>query len=205
MCCLLAGIVRWMAVGFAVLSILFSVFSQVGRGTYWRALALGQGLAARGHSVTLMATSRARRWGIDVHSIGGVKVVEAPALLPVSLRYGWDPWNVLARIGWLRHRAPDLVHAFEGRPVALLPAVYLRRRQRVPMVMDWCDWFGRGGSVEERPNPLVRAALRPVETLFEEAPRPWADATTVINTVLRQKAIDLGVSSIVKTRTVLPA
>ena len=63
------------------------------------------------------------------------------------------------------------------------------------MVMDWCDWFGRGGSVEERPNPLVRAALRPVETLFEEAPRPWADATTVINTVLRQKAIDLGVQS----------
>jgi glycosyltransferase involved in cell wall biosynthesis len=119
--------------------------------------------------------------------------VEAPELLPASLRYGWDPWNALARIGWLRYRAFDLVHAFEGRPVALLPALYLQRKREVRMVMDWCDWFGRGGSVEERPNRLVRAALRPVETLFEEVPRPWADGTTVISTVLRQKAIDLGV------------
>jgi glycosyltransferase involved in cell wall biosynthesis len=75
----------------------------------------------------------------------------------------------------------------------LLPALYLRRKQGIPLVSDWCDWFGRGGSVEERPNPLVRAVLRPLETFFEETSRPRADGVTVINTVLRQKAIDLGV------------
>jgi glycosyltransferase involved in cell wall biosynthesis len=47
--------------------------------------------------------------------------------------------------------------------------------------------------VEERPNRLVRAVLRPVETFFEERFRTWADGTTVINNLLRQRAIKLGV------------
>ncbi len=61
--------------------------------------------------------------------------------------------------------------------------------------MDWSDWFGRGGSVEERTNPVVRALLRPIETFFEERFRCRAQGTTVINTVLRDKALALGVSS----------
>jgi phosphatidylinositol alpha-1,6-mannosyltransferase len=59
--------------------------------------------------------------------------------------------------------------------------------------MDWADLFGRGGSVEERPNPMVRAVLRPVETHFEEGYRTRADGTVVISTYLRQRAIALGV------------
>jgi glycosyltransferase involved in cell wall biosynthesis len=59
--------------------------------------------------------------------------------------------------------------------------------------MDWCDWFGRGGSVEERPSAAVRLVLRPVETFFEERFRTGAEGTTVINSVLRQRAVELGV------------
>lgn len=190
---LLARLARWMADGLVVLRIAMLTFNVAGRGTYWRALALGQELVALGHRVTLMSTSPGRRWGFDTRQVRGVTVVETPDLLPGSLRSGWDPWDTVARIGWLRKQVFDLVHVFENRPVALLPAIYLRHRQGMPLVSDWCDWFGRGGSVEERANPLVRAVLRPVETFFEEAQRPKADGVTVINTVLRQKAIDLGV------------
>jgi glycosyltransferase involved in cell wall biosynthesis len=190
---LLAWPARWLVKGLAMLRIAMLAFNVAGKGTYWRALALGQELVARGHRVTLLAISPGRRWRFDIRRIRGVTVVETPDLLPGSLRSGWDPWDVLARIGWLRRRTFDLVHAFENRPVALLPAVYLQRKQGLPLVSDWCDWFGRGGSVEERPNPLVRAVLRPVETFFEEVPRPRADGVTVINTILRQKALDLGV------------
>lgn len=176
-----------------MLRILMSLYNQVGKGTYWRALALAQELGARGHQVTLLAISPRRRWGFDVRSTAGVTVVETPDLLPGSLRSGWDPWDGLSRIGWLRGRTFDLVHTFENRPVALLPALYLHRRQGIPLLSDWCDWFGRGGSVEERPNPLLRGLLRPVETFFEEVPRRGADGATVINSVLYQKAISLGV------------
>jgi glycosyltransferase involved in cell wall biosynthesis len=99
----------------------------------------------------------------------------------------------LRRSFWLNRQNFDLIHAFDTRPVAILPALYLRSRQRIPLVLDWGDWFGRGGSVEERPNAMVRMILRPVETFFEEHFRTWADGTTVICSTLRHKAINLGV------------
>lgn len=170
------------------------LYNRVGTGTYWRALHFAFSLAERGHSVTLLATSNDLRLRFRVRWENGVQIVESSDLLWGSLRSGWDPWSTLARICWLRGQEYDLVHAFEARPVAIFPALYLQRRRGVKLVLDWCDWFGRGGSVEERPNPLVRTILRPVETFFEEAFRPWADGTTVINTVLRQKAIELGIS-----------
>jgi len=177
----------------AMLRILMLVYNQAGKGTYWRALALGEGLSALGHQVTLVATSPSRKVGFDIRSANDVTVVEAPDLLPGSLRSGWDPWGATARIVWLRERSFDLIHAFENRPVNLLPALYLRHRCDLPLLSDWCDWFGHGGSVEERPGALVRAFLRPVETFLEERPRRHADGLTVINTVLRDKAMALGV------------
>jgi glycosyltransferase involved in cell wall biosynthesis len=75
----------------------------------------------------------------------------------------------------------------------ILPALYWQRRRRARLILDWCDWFGRGGSVEERPSRWVRAVLRPVETFFEERFRVWANGATVINSQLRRRAIGLGV------------
>jgi glycosyltransferase involved in cell wall biosynthesis len=108
------------------------------------------------------------------------------------LRSGWDPYNIWARTRWGRDQQFDLVHAFESRPAVIYPALAWQRRG-AKLVMDWCDWFGKGGSVEERPNPLVRATLRPIETYYEEHFRARAQGTTVINSVLRQRALDLGV------------
>jgi len=133
------------------------------------------------------------RFRFHVHLDQGVNIVETPDFLWGSLRSGWDPWDCLRRILWLRGRDFDLVHAFDARPTALLPALYLQSRRQIPLVMDWEDWFGRGGSVEERTNPLVRAVLRPVETFFEERFRARADGTTVICSTLRDKAVALGV------------
>ena len=172
--------------------VLMLAFNQVGRGSYWRALHLGRHLVRRGHEVTLMATAQAARFRLCEREVDGVRLVETPDLLPGALRSGWDLWNAARRIGWLRGRTFDLVHAFEMRPVVLLPALVAQRRGAL-WVADWCDWFGRGGSVEERPNPSLRWVLRPVETFFEERFRTRADAATVINSTLRQKALDLGV------------
>lgn len=174
--------------------VLMIVFNTVGKGTYWRALYLARGLAKGGHTVTVMATSPHDRFHLTTRadSQPGVTLVETPDLLWGPLRSGWDPWNVVVRIGWAKEREFDLVHAFESRPTAILPALHWQRHRAVPLVLDWCDWFGRGGSVEERPNPLLRTILRPVETFFEERFRAQADGTTVINSTLRRRAIELG-------------
>ncbi len=172
------------------------LFGVEGKGTYWRALYLARGLARRGHQITVLATSQTHRLHFEICSDtqAGVILAKAPDILWGPLRSGWDPWNVISRIAQTRKWQFDLVHAFESRPASIFPALYWQRYKHVPLILDWADWFGRGGSVEERPNPLVRFVLRPVETFFEEYFRCWADGTTVINTVLQQRAVALGVS-----------
>lgn len=172
------------------------LYNLAGKGTYWRGLQLARSLAKRGHEIVVLATSRDRRLRFDTQPDRqkGVTLVEAPDLLWGSLRSGWDFWSILARIDWSQSRHFDLVHAFESRPTVIFPALYWQRRRGARLVLDWCDWFGRGGSVEERPNRWVRTVLRPVETFFEESFRTWADATTVINSVLYQRVIELGVT-----------
>lgn len=172
--------------------LLLIVLNYTGQGTYWRAYHLGRELGRRGHQVTLVATEPRARSGVRVQQRDGLTLVESPDLFHGPLRSGWDPWNVANRIAWLRDKRFDLVHAFESRPTVIFPALYASRRWRVPLVMDWADWFGKGGSVEERPNPLVRLVLRPVETFFEEGFRSRAAAHTVICSTLEEKARRLG-------------
>jgi len=177
------------------LRVLMLLSNTAGKGTYWRAVELARPLARRGHTCTVLATSPSHRFRFEVRpdTCPGVTLVKAPDMLWGPLRSGWDLWSALARVMWGRVREFDLVHAFESRPSVILPALYWKRRRNARLVLDWCDWFGRGGSVEERPSALVRAALRPVETFFEERFRSHADGTTVINGLLRRKAIELGV------------
>lgn len=175
--------------------ILMLLYNTTGKGTYWRALYLARSLAKKGHMVTVLSTARRNRLRFNTQpdSQPGVTLVESPDLLWGPLRSGWDPYNVLARLNWSRSRQFDLIHAFESRPTAILPALYWQRHHQTKLVLDWCDWFGRGGSVEERPSRLTRTMLRPVETFFEERFRTSADGTTVINTFLYHRAISLGV------------
>jgi len=171
------------------------VFNRPERGTYWRAYYIARELCRRGHHATIIATAphERARFRVAYEQNGRLALVEAPDLLPGSLRSGWDPWACLARGAWLRLARIDLIHAFECRPSVILPALAARRRTGAPLVIDWCDLFGRGGSVEERPNRLIRTALRPVETFFETRFRTQANATTVINSFLGERAADLGV------------
>jgi len=168
------------------------VFNAVGRGTYWRAFHLARCLVSRGNHVTLLAMAPERTACFSYQVVQGVCVVAAPDLLWGSLRSGWDPYSALLRAFWLRPHRYDMIHAFECRPTVLLPALAASCHPPTQLVTDWCDWFGAGGSVEERLNPLVRVILRPIETFFEERFRGLAAGTTVICSTLREKALALG-------------
>lgn len=188
-------------IGEKFMRILLLTFNTVGKGTYWRALYLAREMSKLGHQVTLMATARQSRLKIATKQDqeSAVTLVETPDLLWGPGRSGWDVWNSVRRMGWANGRTFDIVHGFECRPTVLYPALHWQRRGAV-LLFDWCDWFGRGGSVEERPSPLARTILRPIESHFEENYRTRANATTVINSVLRQKALELGVPA----ETILP-
>ena len=164
-------------------------------GTFFRAFYFARYMARRGHDCTLLTISKKNRFWFKEYEREGVRVVETPDLLPGIGRTGWDPWDTMRRIGWLlQHRNEfDLVHALDSRPAVILPALILKNFTGMPLVMDWADWWGRGGLIHERGYGLIDKFMEPVETWFEEHFRKNADATTVISTSLQQRAIRLGV------------
>jgi glycosyltransferase involved in cell wall biosynthesis len=167
-----------------------------GGGTFYRALDFGRHLVRRGHDVTFLTISPTRRWTFGSERYEGVAVVHTPDLLWGTARSGWDPWDTLRRIGFLRNRSWDIVHAWDSRPVVILPALYARRRSRradCKLVIDWSDWWGRGGIQAERRGGVAKFLYAPIETYFEEAFRRRADGATVISEPLYQRAIRLGV------------
>lgn len=172
--------------------ILFLNHNVIWRSTFYRCFHFGRYLVRRGHAVTIATIHPSRRAGIETTDLQGVRVVQFPDLLWGMGRSGWDPWDVWQRLCWLRQQSFDLVHAFDARPVVIHPALALQRRG-VPLFMDWADWWGRGGVISERRNPLLRYGFAPVETWYEEHFRTRALGTTVISSALRARALGLGV------------
>src|SRR5687767_10639385 len=166
-------------------------------GTFYRAYQIARYLVRRGHAVTLLTISAARRWGFDREEGEGVEIIHAPDLLWGIGRTGWDPWDTLNRVAYLRGQRWDIIHAWDSRPAVILPALYARRQSRTAngkLVVDWCDWWGRGGTQAERSGKAAKLLYAPVETYFEEAFRTRADGSTVISGALYKRALGLGVA-----------
>jgi glycosyltransferase involved in cell wall biosynthesis len=162
-------------------------------GTFFRAYHFAQNLTRRGHQVTLLTISPHLRYGFHVENNNGICIVETPDLLWGRARSGWDLWGTLNRLLYIAQHSYDLVHAFDSRPEVILPALFCRKRNKSPLVLDWADWWGRGGTTNERDGSLTNLLIAPIETFFEEAFRTSADGNTVISTALYRRAMTLNV------------
>lgn len=159
-----------------------------------RTAGLAERLAARGHHVTVLCTRDTGLIRIHESDEGGVHYVETPDLLPGRLRSGWDPWDALHRWFYLRGNFDfDLVHALETRPVTIHPLRRALRRKKIPLVIDWIDWWGRGGIITTNRPGWYQVLFGGIETFYEEHFRTMADATTVICSGLGRRAEGLGV------------
>ena len=166
-----------------------------GGGTFFRTYHFGRHLARRGHDVTLLTVSPKAKRGFSEKVVnGGLRMVETPDMLWGMGRSGWDPWDTLNRMGYVRRGQWDVVHGFDSRPAVVLPSVFAQKARHLPMLLDWCDWWGRGGTNTERANPVVRAVMGPIETFFEEAFRGFPDGMTALGDPLYQRALQHGVS-----------
>jgi len=159
-----------------------------------RVTRLAERMVARGHTVTLLCIKDQGVYGIREYSENGISFVEVPDLLPGKLRTGWDPWDAFNRWLWLRKNFEfDLVHAFETRPATIHPLQLALRKKKIPLVIDWIDWWGRGGIITTNRPKWYQVIFGPFETFYEENFRTMADATTVICTALGHRAEGLGV------------
>lgn len=162
----------------------------VGRGSFLRCLHLARHLVARGHSVDLVsaADSASVRWGRMED--GGVRILLPPRLGQVGTHDGgYAPIDILSRLPLALGRW-DLIHAFEHRPNVLVPALFSRLRG-TPLVVDWSDWWTRGGitTPRRRWGFVDRLEARFLEEGFKRS----ADLVTVVSRALWDRARGIGI------------
>ena len=146
-----------------------------------------------GHQVTVVCTADTARFTDRESESEGVRYLEIADVLPGQLRSGWDPVSILRRLRRLSGSSFDALHLFETRPATIFPALQLARRTGLPLVMDWNDWWGRGGLIRELRPRWYQILFEGFETYFEEHFRTRATATTVISHALGERAASLGV------------
>lgn len=163
--------------------------------SFFRSHAMARALVNRGHQVTQIVIADRRKWGIAEYDWAGVRTIETPDLLWGRGRSGWDPWNALNRIRVLFKDSMqyDLIHCFETRPATIYPVLFYNNARGLPLIIDWVDWWGRGGIVDELRPWLWRILFGWVETFYEENFRKLANGSTVISTSLAIRAKELGV------------
>lgn len=175
------------------MKILFINYQPLAKTIHYRPGCFSRELVRRGHEVTVITTSDEARKGITEQDHDGVRYVLMPDALWGRLRTGWDLWNLSHRMFYLRDKSFDLIHAFETRPATIHPVQYLLRKKPTPLVIDWIDWWGRGGLVRENRPAWYPYLFGWVETFYEEHYRTLADGTTVISHALGKRAESLGV------------
>jgi glycosyltransferase involved in cell wall biosynthesis len=182
------------------MELLFLNHNVIWRSAFNRCFQLGKQLVSRGHRVTILTNSPNELFRWKESMIEGVRVVESPDLFFGPLRTGWDPVNVLRRSGWACRESARLqktgsavvVHAFDTRPTVIHPALVLSKMLQCPLVIDWGDWWGRGGAIRLRKPFFLNFAFEPIETYYEEHFKMEADWLTCISDPLRERSIELG-------------
>jgi glycosyltransferase involved in cell wall biosynthesis len=161
----------------------------IGVGTYVRALQFSKALISAGHSVTLCTVSRNERWRKSISAKHGLTIVEMPnagyKMLP-----GWGAgWlDILLRLRLLSTGKFDCVYGFEYQPDVAWPVYLTQRRLGYRFLSDWCDWHAGASNVFHN----IRLAHR-IDGYFEEKIRFQADRVSVISSLLRDRAIGIGI------------
>jgi glycosyltransferase involved in cell wall biosynthesis len=161
-----------------------------------RSHAMARSLVQRGHKVTLLLTSDRSKSAISESMWDGVRTIETPDLLYGKARSGWDIWDIYKRISFLKQddQKYNLIHCFETRPASIHPVLYYNHNHHLPLIIDWNDWWGRGGLIQVNRPWWWRIIFSRLETYYEEHFRSLAQGTTTISNPLARRAEGLGIS-----------
>ena len=174
------------------MKILFICHHTASRSKH-RQMNIARYLSSQGHKVTLMVTSEDNRIFGNTTYIDGIKVVQTPDLLVGRLRRGFDIYNTIWRSLYILKNLQnfDIVHLFETRAVTIFPGLLFKLRKKVPLFIDWVDWWGDGGLISVNRPAWYQFTFGYIESFFETYFRRFGDVNTVISSGLKTRATNL--------------
>lgn len=176
------------------MNILFLNHNVAWTGGFFRAYHWGRYLVKAGHKVTIVTISENNSVKFSKATKDGVVIIKSPDLFHGKYRTGWDPYDTIRRIIYLRKMKFDVIHCVDARPNVILPGLFIKYFNGGKLVMDWGDWWGRGGTISERSNSIAEKIFEPIETFFEEYFRRFGDGHVVLTEALKNRYINLKLS-----------
>jgi len=175
------------------MKILFLNHNVKGMGTYIRCFNFAKHLVRFGHSVVLLTSAPQFFIKPKKEMIDGVEVVCMPDIMGKRIRNGGlGPIDTILRCLYMLDRKFDVVENFDHRPAVLYPALVGKYLLGTPIVSEWTDLHGSGGSLSNRPK-FLQHLIRPYEDFTERKSKKIPDKLIVISRWLRERAIALGV------------
>ena len=125
--------------------------------------------------------------------IDGVEVIYMPDFVGKRFRNGGlGAIDTAFRCFYILKNSFDVVESFDHRPVVLYPAMLSKYLLGTPLVSEWTDLHGTGGSLSLRPMWLQKL-IGPYENCTERKSKKIADKLIVISEWLKDKAIQIGI------------
>ena len=166
------------------MQILYLNFNSVAN----RVLGFAEGMAALGHSPTVIAVSRTARFVPKWTRSSGVLRGEMPNFPKRYLGYG--PIDMLLRVAHIQTHHYDVIHTIDHKPNSY-GCGYLGKRRNTIFINDWLDlWNTEGGlnTLHAHRFPLLYG----LEAKWERESKLRADGVVTISQYLRDRAIQMG-------------
>jgi glycosyltransferase involved in cell wall biosynthesis len=175
------------------LKILFLNHNVKGVGTYIRCWNFAKHLVQFGHDVTILTGTPTRTFRPVRDMVDGVRVVCMPDIMGRRFRNGGlGPLDTFLRCLYILNKPYDIVENFDHRPAVLYPALVSKYMRRIPLVSEWTDLHGSGGSLSNRPG-ILQTLIRPYEDFTEQKSKKLPERLVVISQGLKRRALNLGV------------
>lgn len=156
-------------------------------------------LARMGHKIYLISPDKNKTSKLNVSTLDGVNIVTYPAYNTLFKFIAFQPAAVSLNLAMRFVEKPDLIHTFSLSPSNLAVALFSKLSStlhfsKAKILVDWDDWWGRGGPVRDWGSRLIGFGT----TFIEEKTPMFADAVTVVSDVLEKRALKLGIKRVFK-------
>ena len=165
----------------------------MGNGTYLRCFNFAKNLTSFGHTVTILTSIPDFTFKLRKKVINGVKVICMPDI--ISKRYrngGLGIIDTYLRCLYVMNRKFDVVENFDHRPAVLYPTIIAKYFKKIPVISEWTDLHGSGGSLNLRARWLQKL-IGGYENFTERKSKKIGRKLVVISLGLKEKALQLGI------------